>query len=361
VKVVRIGEREVGKGKPVLIVAEAGDNHNGKLVLALRLVAAAKEAGADAVKFQTFVTEELVTKSAGKAPYQDENEPESKTQFEMLKGLELNEKDFEDIKTACKQQGIMFLSSPFDEPSVEMLERLGVPAFKIPSGEIDNFPLLELIASKGKPVILSTGMSTLEEVREAVEVLRKGGVKELVLLQCTSNYPASFDSLNLRAMGTLEREFDVPVGYSDHSLGIEASVAAAAMGACMIEKHLTLDKTLPGPDHVASLEPEEFAAMVSAIRNVEKALGDGRKVPHPSEESVRKVARKSIKTLREIPKGTKLDKSMLKIKRPASGWPPKMLREVIGHVTEADSGADMDLTSKIKGIEPIPLPRIEED
>jgi len=351
------------------VVAEAGDNHNGKLVLALGLVAAAKEAGADAVKFQTFVTEELVTKSAAKAPYQDENEPESKTQFEMLEELELKEKDFEDIRTACREQGIMFLSSPFDEPSVEMLERLGVPAFKIPSGEITNVPLLELIASKGKPVILSTGMSTLEEVREAVGVLRGGGAEELILLHCTSDYPASFESLNLRAMATLEREFEAPVGYSDHSLGIEASVAAAAMGACVIEKHVTLDKTLPGPDHVASLEPEEFSAMVSAIRNVEKALGDGIKEPHPSEEAVRKVARKSIKTLRAIPKGTKLDKSMLAIKRPASGLPPRMLGDVIGHVTQADSGADMDLTweiegvdtSKYRGISPAPLPRIEED
>jgi len=346
-KAVRIGGLEVGKGMRVFVVAEAGDNHNGKPALALRLVAAAKEAGADAVKFQTFVAEELVTKSAAKAPYQNENEPESKTQFEMLKELELNEKDFEDIKTACKQQGIMFLSSPFDEPSVEVLERLGVPAFKIPSGEITNFPLLELIASKGKPVILSAGMSTLEEVREAVEVLRKAEVKELVLLHCTSNYPASFESLNLRAMATLEKEFDVPVGYSDHSLGIEASVAAAAMGACMIEKHLTLDKNLPGPDHRASLEPGEFAEMVSAIRNVERALGDGNKVPHPSEEAVREEARKSIVARVGITKGTKIKTEMLGFKRPGTGISPKEVRSVVGKYAKKDIAADEIVTREM--------------
>ncbi len=346
-KAVRIGEREIGKGKPAFIVAEAGDNHNGKPALALRLVAAAKEAGADAVKFQTFVAEELVTKSAAKAPYQNENEPESKTQFEMLKELELNEKDFEDIKTACKQQGILFLSSPFDEPSVELLDRLGVTAYKIPSGEITNFPLLELIASKRRPVILSTGMSTLEEVREAVGVLRESGTKGLVLLHCTSNYPASFESLNLRAMATLEKEFGVPVGYSDHSLGIEASVAAAALGACMIEKHLTLDKTLPGPDHKASLEPGEFAEMVSAIRKVEKALGDGRKVPHPSEEAVRDVARKSIVARVNIPKGTKIDTAMLAFKRPGTGMPPKDVGSVMGKYATKDIAADEVVTREM--------------
>jgi len=346
-KPVRIGEREVGRGKPVFIVAEAGDNHNGKLALALRLVAAAKEAGADAVKFQTFVTEELVTKSAAKAPYQNENEPESKTQFEMLKELELNEKDFEDIKTACKQQGIMFLSSPFDEPSVEVLARLGVPAFKIPSGEITNVPLLELIASKGKPVILSTGMSELDEVREAVGVLRGGGVEELILLHCTSHYPASFESLNLRAMVTLEKEFEVPVGYSDHSLGIEASVAAAAMGACMIEKHLTLDKTLPGPDHVASLEPGELAEMVSAIRNVEEALGDGKKAPHPSEEAVREVARKSIVARVDIPKGAKIEVKMLAFKRPGTGMSPKDVGSAVGRSAAKDIAADEVVTREM--------------
>ncbi len=360
---VKIGSREVGEGKAVFIVAEAGDNHNGKLAMALRMVEVAKKAGADAVKFQTFVTEELVTRTAEKAPYQKENAPGSavrRTQFEMLKELELKEKDFEEIERECRTQGIMFLSSPFDEPSVEVLERLGVPAYKVPSGEITNFPLLEKIVAKGKPVILSTGMSTMDEVREAVSAMRrmrKAGAEELVLLHCTSNYPAAFETLNLRAMVAMREEFGVPVGYSDHSLGIEASVAAVAMGACVIEKHFTLDKSLPGPDHAASLEPGELSRLVEAIRNVEKAMGDGVKRPDESEIPVREVARKSVVGKVPFKKGDRYERKQLTVKRPGTGRPPKDIFVMPGTTAEVDSGADMPIP---RGPDLLPMPEEKE-
>ncbi|MDI6917988.1 MAG: N-acetylneuraminate synthase, partial [Thermoplasmatales archaeon] len=300
---VKIGNRIIGKGNPCFIIAEAGVNHNGEMNLAKKLIDTAKNAKADAVKFQTFKTGKILIKEAPKAEYQKETTGEG-TQYEMIKKLELSEKDFKELAGYAKQRGIMFLSTPFDEESADLLEKLNVPAFKIGSGDLTNLPLLEYIAKKDKTIIISTGMATLDEVRDAVNAIKNAGNNQIILLHCTSNYPAKIGDCNLRAMHTLEKEFNVPVGYSDHTLGITVSVAAVAMGASVIEKHFTLDKNLPGPDHRASLEPDELKEMVKKIRNVEKALGTGEKKPAESEMETQKVARKSIVAKVNIQKGT---------------------------------------------------------
>lgn len=335
---IKIGKL-VGDGEPCFIIAEAGVNHNGKIDLAKKLIDAAKNADADAVKFQTFKTEKILIKEAPKAEYQKETTGEG-TQYEMIKKLELSEKDFEKIAEYAKQKGIIFLSTPFDEESADLLEKLDVPAFKIGSGDLTNLPLLEYIAKKNKTMIVSTGMSTLDEVREAVETVRNTGNNQIILLHCTSNYPANIEDCNLLAMHTLEKEFNVPVGYSDHALGITVPVAAAAMGASVIEKHFTLDKNLPGPDHRASLEPDELKEMVKKIRNVEKALGTGEKKPAESEMEVQKLARKSIVARVNIHKGSIITRGMLAIKRPGTGLAPKYMKEVIGKKTKTDIKKD---------------------
>ena len=268
---VRIGERPVGVGHPCFVIAEAGVNHNGSLDMALKLVDAAVEAKADAVKFQTFRAERLLTPEAPKAAYQIENSDRTETQFEMLQRLELDEAAHRTLMDHCRRRGLAFLSSPFEQGSADFLETLGVPAFKIPSGEVTNLPFLCHVARKGIPLILSTGMATLEEVEVAVAAIRSSGCRQLVLLHCVSAYPASPSDANLRAMATLARTFGTPVGYSDHTLGIEVALAAVAMGAAVIEKHFTLDRTMPGPDHQASSEPGELALLVSGIRKVESA------------------------------------------------------------------------------------------
>jgi len=326
------------------IIAEAGVNHNGDLALACKLVDAAVEAGVDAVKFQTFKTENVVSKNTEKAEYQKKTTDTGESQLEMLKKLELPFEDFKKIKKYCDKKGIVFLSTPFDYESVDFLESL-VPLYKIGSGEITNLPFLEYIAEKGKPIILSTGMSTLGEVEEAITTIINvnpsffdtshlspltSHASPLTLLHCISNYPAEYEDVNLKAMLTLKEAFKLPVGYSDHTLGIEVAVAAVALGAKIIEKHFTLDRNLPGPDHKASLEPDELNAMVKAIRNVEKSLGDGIKRPAQSELQVMKVVRRSLVAKKDIRAGETVKESDMLVKRPATGIPPKFKEIVIG-------------------------------
>ncbi len=327
---VRIGNHHIGDSEPCFITAEAGVNHNGDINLAKKLVDAAKDAGADAVKFQTFRAEDLVVKGAEKAEYQKMSTGTDESQFDMLKKLELTERDFAELFSYAQGKGIIFLSSPFDMASVNLLDELGVPAFKVGSGEITNFPLLRHIAGKKKPVILSTGMATLEEVGEALQVLQKAGARDIVLLHCVTSYPAKIEDMNLNAMETLRSAFELPVGLYDHSLGITIPIAAVALGACVIEKHFTLNRSLPGPDHQASLEPVELKQMVKAIRDVEKALGNGVKRPTAAEEETRKLARRSLVARVDIPKGKIITEDMLDIKRPGTGVEPKHMNLLLG-------------------------------
>ena len=324
-----IEEKRVGSQNPCFIIAEAGVNHNGNIVLAKKLIDAAVEAGADAVKFQTFKDKNIVTPTAEKADYQKHTTGAGESQYEMIKKLELSETDFRDLSDYAKEAGIIFLSTPFDEESVDLLDQIGVPAFKVPSGEITNFPLLKKVAQKSKPIILSTGMATLGEVEEALNYLKKHGAEEIVLLHCTTSYPAPVMSVNLRAMETLRCAFQVPVGYSDHTEGITIPIAAAAMGACIIEKHFTLDRTLPGPDHRASLEPQELAAMVKAVRDVELAHGDGIKGPTEEEEAIKRVARRSIVAKCDMSAGKSITEDDLVIKRPGTGIEPRYFDSIL--------------------------------
>ncbi|MBI4333129.1 MAG: N-acetylneuraminate synthase [Chloroflexi bacterium] len=325
-----VAGRPVGEGQPCFIIAEAGVNHNGDVNLAMKLIDAAVEAGADAVKFQTFQAEEIVTASAGKAPYQKQTTREDEAQLDMLKRLELRPGDFKRLSAYARKRGIVFLSTAFDAGSVDLLCALGVPAFKIPSGEITNLPLLKHIAASGKPVILSTGMSTLDEIGEAIQVLRSQGTKNIVLLHCVSCYPAKLEDANLGVIETLRRTFGLPAGLSDHTVGIYAPIAAAALGACVIEKHFTLDKTFPGPDHRASLDPGELKEMVKAVRGVERAVGDGIKRLSREEKENRKAVRRSIVARVDIPAGTAITREMLDIKRPGTGLAPRYLDSVVG-------------------------------
>jgi N,N'-diacetyllegionaminate synthase len=345
---VKIGNRMIGENQPCFIIAEAGVNHNGDIKLAKKLVDTAVEAGADAVKFQTFQAEALVTSAAEKAAYQKETTGDG-TQSEMLKKLELKEGDFKELAQYTNSRGIIFLSTPFDTGSVDLLAKLGVPAFKIPSGEINNFFLLQHIARQNKPIILSTGMSTLQEVKEAVKFLKKEGAKDIILLHCVTAYPAKIEDTNLKAMETMRRRFKLPVGLSDHTTGIHVPIAAVAMGACVIEKHFTLDKNMPGPDHRASLEPTELKEMVRAIRDITKALGDGLKRPTDAEEANKKIARRSLVAKVDISGGTVITGEMLDIKRPATGIEPKYINKVIGKKAGENIKAGEVLTpSKIK-------------
>lgn len=314
----------------VFIIAEAGVNHNGSVDLALQLADAAKESGADAVKFQTFRADLLATPSAHKAAYQERSVPGSESQLQMLQRLQLDAEAHRRIIEHCEQIGIEFLSSPFDFESADLLSLMDLRMYKIPSGEITNIPFLEYLARKGKALILSTGMSTLDEVKEAVQAIQGAGAGTLTLLHCVTEYPAPYSAVNLRAMNTLREAFGLPVGYSDHTPGIEIAIAATAMGAEVIEKHFTLDRSLPGPDHAASLEPDELSQMVTAIRNVERALGDGIKAPASCELPNISVARKSIVAARSLPKGYTLSEKDLSIKRPGTGLAPKFLASMVG-------------------------------
>ncbi len=328
----------------VFIIAEAGVNHNGDIELAKKLVDIAVDANADAVKFQTFKTERLVTKYAPKAEYQKVTTNKEESQFDMLKRLELPEKYHFELMNYCESKGIMFLSTPFDIESADFLESLGVAAYKISSGDLTNMPMLMHIARKGKPIILSTGMSEPREVEEAVYWLRQAcGAQracEIILLHCTTEYPTPYNNVNLKAIDTLRQSFKLPVGYSDHTLGIEVPIAAVAMGACIIEKHFTLDKNMDGPDHKASLEPLELKNMIRAIRNIEIALGDGVKKPSAKEIDNMKAARKSVIAAKEILKGCKLDNSCLTVKRPGTGIEPKYLAVLTQGIAKRDISID---------------------
>ncbi len=330
----------------VFIIAEAGVNHNGSLQMAKEMADVALNAGADAVKYQTFIAEKLMTKKAEKAEYQAKNTDENESGLEMLKKLELSFADFVELKEYCDKIGIMFMSSPFDDESADFLDSL-VSIYKIPSGELTNLPFLKRIARKNKPVIMSTGMSDLQEVEVAVDLFQRNqncpddDYPPLILLHCVNNYPAAFSDVNLRAMITMRDYFEnIPVGFSDHTPGIEASIAAVALEATIIEKHFTLDRTLEGPDHKASLEPSELHRLVEAIRNVEAALGSGKKVMAASEAEVRKVVRRSLAAAEDIAAGTVITEEMIVIKRPGTGIIPSELPNIIGRKTKHDIQAD---------------------
>ena len=326
----------------VFIIAEAGVNHNGSIELAKKLIDVASEAGADAVKFQTFKAEKLVSKNAQKAAYQKETTDAQESQFAMIKKLELDLDTHKELMTYCREKEIMFLSTPFDLQSITMLNDLGLKIFKIPSGEITNLPYLRAIGALKKEVILSTGMATMDEVSAAFSVLVEAGTpkKNITILHANTMYPTPMEDVNLRAMPNIGKTFDVAFGYSDHTLGIEVDIAAVAMGASIIEKHFTLDKTMQGPDHKASLEPHELKAMVQGIRNIELALGSEVKQPSPSEMPNMQVARKSIVAARKIKKGEILTAENLTVKRPGNGISPMQWDEVVGTFAQRDYEED---------------------
>jgi len=318
----------------VFIIAEAGVNHNGSIKIAKDLINVAVESGADAVKFQTFKAEKLVSKTAEKADYQKKTTEASESQFDMLKKLELDVEAHQELLVYCQEKNIMFLSTPFDHDSINMLNDLGLETFKIPSGEITNLPYLRHIGSLNKIVFLSTGMSNLKEIGDALAVLTNAGTlnENITVLHANTMYPTPMEDVNLNAMQTIHKEFGVAVGYSDHTIGIEVDIAAVAMGASIIEKHFTLNKAMEGPDHKASLEPEELKAMVSAIRNIEKALGSNEKILSPSEEVNLNIARKSIVASCPIRKGELLSEKNISTKRPGTGISPMKWDEIIGTI-----------------------------
>ncbi len=327
--------------KHTLIIAEAGVNHNGSIEMAKQLIDAAAIAGVDYVKFQTFKAEKLVTKDAKQAEYQQRNAADD-SQYAMLKKLELTQRQHEELIAYCKEKGVKFLSTAFDMESVEYLHSLKLGLWKIPSGEITNYPYLKAIAQYGEPVIMSTGMCEMEDVQNAVDVLCKHGLKkeQITTLHCNTEYPTPMQDVNLRAMQEIKEKVDVKVGYSDHTQGIEVPIAAVALGAEVIEKHFTLDRTLPGPDHKASLEPNELKAMVDAIRNIEQALGDGQKHVSESERKNIAIARKSIVAARDIKQGEMLTEENLCVKRPGNGISPMRWEEMIGTCAMRDFKAD---------------------
>ncbi|QOP40825.1 N-acetylneuraminate synthase [Sulfurimonas marina] len=322
----------------VFIIAEAGVNHNGSIELAKKLIDVAVEAGADAIKFQTFKTENLVSKNAKKAQYQKQTTDKDESQFEMIKKLELNVDAHTELMTYCKKKNIMFLSTPFDHDSIELLNDMGLDIFKIPSGEITNLPYLRHIGKLNKKIILSTGMSTIGEIENALNVLESAGTQKerITILHANTEYPTPMQDVNLKAMVTIGKTFDIPYGYSDHTLGIEVPTAAVAMGAQCIEKHFTLDKTMEGPDHKASLEPDELKAMVKAIRNIEIALGSSVKKPSISESKNIEIARKSIVAKKEIKAGETFSEDNLDIKRPGNGISPMRWDEIVGLTAQKD-------------------------
>jgi N,N'-diacetyllegionaminate synthase len=345
IRAVQIDKRLVGPGNPCFIIVEAGVNHNGDIQLAHQLIDAAVSTNADAIKFQSFVTEELVTPETPKAEYQVKTTGNSDGQYQMLKLLELGPERQYELKKHADEAGITYLSTPYDLKSVDILDGLSTAAFKIASSDVTNLPFLEYVAKKGRPVILSTGMSTLGEVEQAVLTLQTGGlINNIILLHCTSEYPAPLEEVNLHAILTLQQAFSCPTGFSDHTKGEGASPWARAVGACVIEKHFTLDRSLTGPDHSASLEPDEMKGLVRTIRDVEVALGDGRKRPMPSEIGNKTYMQKSLVARRAIRDGQVITADDLTSKRPALGLPPKWFRRVIGKRATKDIPMDGFLT-----------------
>ena len=327
---------------PTLVIAEAGVNHNGSLELAFELIDAASDAGADVVKFQTFKAENLVTQSADKADYQLGTTDLEETQFEMIKKLELSYDMHLKLISRCKEKGIRFSSTGFDTSSVDVLIELGVDFLKIPSGEITNLPHLRHVGSRGLPIILSTGMSTMQEVKDAVRILEQAGSNksDITVLHCNTEYPTPMEDVNLRVMFSMENEISVKVGFSDHTLGIEVPIAAVALGATIIEKHFTLDRSMEGPDHAASLEPDELKQMVSSIRNIEKVMGDGLKKPSKSEQKNISIVRKSIVASKKILAGEKFTEDNLSVKRPGTGISPLRWDELLGLEANKDFQPD---------------------
>ncbi len=339
---INIGRKKISADSTVFIIAEAGVNHNGNLKLAKKLIDAAARAGVDAVKFQTFDPETLVIKNADKAKYQSKNDRRTgEGQYSMLKRLILPRKWHKELKQYSESKGLIFLSTPFSLDDAIFLRKLGIKAIKVGSSDTENIPYLAEIAKWNLPIILSTGMSALPEIKETVKTIRKAGNNKLIVLHCTTNYPTPHEEINLRAITTLKKEFkNIPIGFSDHTLGIEAPIAAVALGAKVIEKHLTLDKNLSGPDHKASLEPEELKKMVMSIRNIEKAMGNGKKIPFSSEQKIANVVRKSIVALKEIKKGETFTKENVDIKRPGTGLSPKHYFQIIGAVAKNNIKTD---------------------
>lgn len=336
----KIGKRWVGDGESCFVIAEAGVNHNGDINLAKKLIDAAKDAGADAVKFQTFKADCVVTKDADKADYQKKMTDEAESQYSMIKKLELTNDDFKYLFEYAEGKHILILSTPFDKKSVDLLCELGLPAFKISSGDITNIPLLRYIAKKEKPIILSTGMSTLGDIEGALNAIRNEGIKHIILLHCVSNYPTKMENANLRAIKTLRQAFKTPIGYSDHTLGIIAPIIAISLGACVIEKHFTLDRSLSGPDHKASLEPGELKEMIKYIKNVWVALGDGIKMPTKEEVVVKQIVRRSIVAKHNIKIGEIITEDMLDVKRPETGIKAKYWDNVVAKRAKVDIKAN---------------------
>jgi len=341
-KGIKIKNKFIGQNNYVFIIAEAGVNHNGDLKTALKLVNAAAAAGADAVKFQTFKADDVVTNAGKMAAYQKKNIGVRQSQLEMLKKLELPENFYRPLIKRCRDKKIIFLSTPHGSfNSVDFLQRLKIPVFKFGSGDLTNLPVLEYAAKFNKPMILGTGMATIREVQSAINIIKKTGNNEIIALHCTTNYPTLFNEVNLRAMLIMKKKLSVLIGYSDHTRGIQAPIMAATLGACVIEKHFTLDKNMPGPDHAASLEPAELKAMVKAIRLVEPILGLSDKKPTVSESKLLKTVRKSLVSLAMIKKGDKFTKKNLGIKRPGVGLKPEYYNKIIGCVAKRDIKPDI--------------------
>jgi N,N'-diacetyllegionaminate synthase len=333
---IEIAGRRIGPGQPCFVIAEAGVNHNGDPAIARRLVDAAADAGADAVKFQTFTADRVAVADAPKAAYQQRTAPAARSQHDMLAQLELSADDHRSLIEHCAARSITFLSSPFDADSADLLASLNVPAIKLGSGELTNLPLLRHVAALGLPLLLSTGMSDLDEVTAAVEAVRAAGAEQIALLHCVSSYPADPAEANLRAMATMGAAIGLAVGWSDHCEGVEVALAAVAFGAMVIEKHLTLDRTMDGPDHRASTEPGPFADMVRAIRAIESALGDGVKRPMPGERNTREVARRGVVAATDIAAGVPISADMLTTLRPATGISPVHIDKLIGRAATRD-------------------------
>ncbi len=329
---VKIGKHFIGENEPCLIIAEAGINHNGDIKKAKMLIDAAANCGADVIKFQTHLPECEMLPQAPTAEYVGE------PLFDLLKRVELSKKDHIELKDYATDKGILFLSTPFSREAVDLLEELGVEAYKVGSGEMTNLPLLEHIVAKGKPILLSTGMSTLEEIKESVTFLRRF-TESLIIIHCVSSYPARYEDLNLGFIKRLKKEFGLPVGISDHSVGIYSALAAVALGACVVEKHFTMNKNWPGPDQKASVTPPELAELVKGVRAIEKAMGDAKRVT-PEELEVQKMARESVVSLVDIPKGAVIKESMVWVKRPGTGIPAKYLNKVIGMRAQKDIKAN---------------------
>ena len=342
-KDIKVFNKIIGEEQPCFIIAEAGVNHNGSLELAKKLIDVAVDANADAIKFQTFKAEGVATSNVDMVDYQKKNMGKDISQLEMLKSLELDYKNFKILKNYCDKKNIIFLSTPHSFDAIDFLEDL-IPAYKFGSGDLTNFPALRHAAKKNKPIILGTGMANINEVKEAVELIKSTGNDQVILLHCTTNYPCLFEEVNLLAMKTLKKELNCLVGYSDHTEGILLPIAAVVLGASVVEKHFTTDKKLPGPDHKISLEPEELEQMIKNIRIIEKTLGTSEKQPTSSEKKIMKLARKSIVAHQDIPKGTVITENMITIKRPGIGLEPRYWDYIIGKTTNQDIHKDELIT-----------------